>query len=46
MIVTYEEISSQLIGELPLCLGPSMILYFFGDLVDDLNSQGNFLGNF
>ena len=35
---------------LPLCLGPtgghSMILYFTGDLVDDLNSQENFLGNF
>jgi len=25
---------------------PSMILYFTGDLVDDLNSWGSFLGNF
>ena len=25
---------------------PSMILYFTGDLVDDLNSRGSFFGNF
>ena len=46
----HGEISSQLKKGCLYALDPrgghSMILYFTGDLVDDLNSQENFLGNF
>ena len=49
-ILLYGEISSQLTRELPLCLGPAREsihdTIFTGDLVDDLNSWGSFLGNF
>ena len=33
------------LGALDLCGSPSLILYFTGDSVDDLNSLGSFLGD-
>ena len=46
----HGEFSSQLMGgclyALNLQESPSMILYFTGDLVDDLNSRESFLVNF
>ena len=47
----HGNISSQLMGGCLCCVldlqeSPSMILYFIGDLVDDLNSWGSFLNNF